>query len=606
MCTYRERERERERERDRGGNPAQERNIDDATSAPTVDPDASGSVFCKGLSFCCLLIRLQQVPSWLEAGKGNHLAFPELAEDIIHRKVDMMKKIEGKMPMSPSKVEVQRQMYELFVNLVIYLLPQHCISSKCHMVAGVLIIYCWEGVTLLESLSEALRDIPTPFKPLCQPMGNVDVNQLKQSGAFSQVLDLAQAGAKWQETVQPDHPAIQEMARLRQKWSSSPEEVASDGCVAGVVRQVLEVDGALRVAWSGGAVYVYKPGQIIRHGAEGQTSFQLKGLDSFGHLNHLDFMAVAGKTLVGSYSSPGVEKACSKIYVARFSGTEVAPIWTEQVEDAAGQYPKGFSLGDSRAYFCRGHAVWSLDLKLQTKRMHEVIGKHGAAGCSDMDQLPTELLLKNPSDTAVVGSCLFVLDAGNQRVLCWDMKRNECQVAFKGSCPTQLAAYHGGIFVYDQLKNKIFHASRGATGWESRHVLGTGKRGYSPEGLAPLSTNLGLIRSMAVGHAGELVFLSQYDDQISPVVRGFRMSAESDALPAGPLCAKVTAENAIRTSEKDALVSHLPTCGVAFQSFPNQVTETSMVLSGTLPRDKNKITLETWRQPYPVHMTGLP
>ena len=531
-------------------------------------------------------MRLRRVPNWLEAGKENHLAFPELAEEILKQQVDMIKKIEGKMPLSPStQGELQRQMYELFSKLVIYHSASGCNSTKCRIVAGVLIIYCWEGVTFSQSLSEPLAIIPTPFKPLCQPMGpmaDVDVNQLKQSDAFSQVLDLAQAGAKWQETVTPDHPAIQEMARLRRKWSSSPEEVASDGFGAGVVRRVLQVDDARCLASSDGAVYVGKYGQIVRHGVDGQTV-----LNGF---TYLDCMAVAGDVVVG------IDRCF--IHRARLSGIE-ASLMKHEVQ---GGNSKGLSLTDSHAYFCFGHAIACRDLQTWQTLPHPLIGKYHSKGCGDVSQPPTELLLKNPEDTAVVGSRLFVADTGNKRVLCWDMTKNQCQVVFEGAYPARLAAYHGGIFVYDQDQNKIFHVSMDT--WDTQHVLGTGVRAYSPEGLPPLSTNLQVVESMTIGHDGELVFLYHGD----PVVRGYWMPPLEApmVLPVGPVFATdVPLLHQDPDEEQNAVVpsgGSQPTCGVEWQPFSKQPA--AMYLSDTLPIDKDNFTLKS-KMKRPTHGLGI-
>lgn len=508
---------------------------------------------------------------WVQPQQQDHPAFQELGQEVVaglEKMLQTANKFEGKM--SALQAEILPHMYELFVNLAIYQLVAGCRASQYRIVAGVPIIFCWKGVSILQSLSERMTscEIPTEFLPVLQPMGDAF---LLQKGAFSKVLQVAAADAKWQTLVTPDHPSIQDIRRLKEQWAPS---MAMGLPGVGVVRRLLSVKAAQHVASHAGDLYVYSlDGKLVRYDGVGdQVSFKCRYSMKDG-MAIGDAMEGDGCIVVGG----GERILFNYVSVGSVSGTDHAIVENWKKIKAA----CGFSLTGYHAYFCSGNRVFSLDMQAQCIR--PLIG-HAFAWTDG--KKPLEQLLVRPTDTAVFRRRLFIADDG--KVLCFDRKKNECQVVFKGLGPRHIAAYHGGLFVYDHCQRKIFHVTMGT--WEVRHVLGTGISGNlfdSEEGLPPLSTNLRTITSMTVYRDGKLAFL--YEDD--PIVREFRMPSPS-ILPVGTACAShVKLFHQGQDDEEDAL---LPLQGPDLQPplpthyQPFSAGSTPMCLSETLPGDKRK------------------
>jgi hypothetical protein len=517
--------------------------------------------------------------SRVQARQQDHVAFQEFGQEIVaglEKMCQIANKLEGKM--SALQAEIQPHIYKMFVNLVIYQLVAGCSASQYRIVAGVPIIFCWKEVSLSQSLSERMRngEIPTEFLPVLQPMGDVDVDQLQQSTAFSKVLQVAAADANLQTLVTSDHPIIQDIRRLKEQWAPSAPSMATDLLGVGVVRRLLNVVAPRQVASHEGDLYVYTYNDLlVRYDGVGdQVSFKCMdmkhGMAIGDAMEGHGFMVVGGGDIFDDVFLWSVSETDPKIEAD----------WWEVTGPT-----RGFSLTGSHAFFCSGHQVSSLDI--ETRKIRTLIGQAGKEGCSDSKK-PSEQLLRNPTDTAVFSRRLFIADDGNQRVLCFDRKKNECQVVFEGMEPRHIAAYHGGLFVYDHGQHKIFHVTMDT--WEVRHVLGTGISGNlvdSEEGLPPLSTNLRTITSMTIYRDGKLAFL--YEDD--PIVREFWMPSPS-TLPVGTAWAShATLFHQGQDDEEDALLplqgpDLQPPLPTDFQSF--SAGSTPMCLSETLPGDKNK------------------
>lgn len=542
--------------------------------------------------FCC----------WVQPQQQDHAAFQELGQEVVAGLEKMFQtannKLSGKM--SALQAEIQPHMYELFVKLVIYQLVAGCSASQYRFVAGVPSIFCWKGVSILQSLSERMRncEIPTEFRPVLQPMGDVDVDQLQQS-AFSKVLQVAAADAKWQTLLTSDRPIIQDIRRLKEQWAPSAPSMATDLLGVGVVRRVLNVKDARHVASHAGDLYVHKynnDGWLVRYDGVGdQVSFRCVDMSSGMAIG--DAMEGDGCMVV----SGGFWRSH---FVSVGSVSETHHVIMEDWRQHTGF--TGFSLTGSHAYFCSGHRHQVYSLDMETKCIRPLIGQVEVPGCSDSKR-PSEQLLRNPTDTAVFSRRLFIADAGNQRVLCFDRKKNECRVVFEGMEPRHIAAYHSGLFVYDHGQHKIFHVTMDT--WEVRHVLGTGISGIlfdSEEGLPPLSTNLRTITSMTIYRDGKLAFL--YEDD--PIVREFWMPSPSTPtlLPVGTVCAShVKLFQQGQDDEKDALLplqgpDLQPPLPTHFQPFSEG--SMPMCLSETLPGDKNKFIF-SFKLGRPTHGLGI-
>eukprot|EP00438_Fugacium_kawagutii_P033695 Skav201151 [mRNA] locus=scaffold2068:244154:245923:+ [translate_table: standard] len=436
-------------------------------------------------------------------------------------------------------------------------------------------------------------------------MCDVDVGQLKQSQAFRKVLECLQIEInEWQEVPNADDPAFEGISILKEQQikRQEPEVFPS-----GAVRRLEHVHDFLaeHVASSEGLVYVSgtmnKKPAIVRYGVGGVLHLTSEHL----YKN----MAVDGDVVIGTPNSTTMLMTSDSFFCAKILGTG-AEVFIEQFIVADYQKLTAFSLTDSTAYFCVGHAVFSFDL--ETRHVHQIIGRCGQPGRGCTGSPPRDLLLRRPSDTAVSGSMLFVADCGNGRVLCVDMENKNVDIVFEGSKLTwteayfgswmyRIAASHDCLYVYDRGQNKIFHVSFGT--WEVRHILGTGIRGHSPDGLPPLSTNLQQIESMAVGHDGELVFLS--DDG---VLRGFKMPelVACEMLPAGPLSA--TYVPLLNHSEEPGALVPLggsdlePTCGAKWKPFSPGLN--LMYVSEALQHDKKHFTLKV-KMTCPTHGLGI-
>ncbi|CAK9019713.1 unnamed protein product [Durusdinium trenchii] len=179
------------------------------------------------------------------------------------------------------------------------------------------------------------------------------------------------------------------------------------------------------------------------------------------------------------------------------------------------------------------------------------------------------------------------------------MRKNACEIVFQGQCPSLLAADRDGLCVYDAGQDKIFHVSIGA--WEVDHVLGTGTRAFSPEGLPPLSTNLSIVISMALGRDRELAFVCSGDD----TVRKYKLPAS--LRPLAPSCQSSTGPMSATDDVQDALVplqkdGFQPSCGFNFVPFSGQPAQ--IFLSERLPHDRNNMCIK-WSMLAPPGGLGI-
>lgn len=529
-----------------------------------------------------VLGQLEQARGWLQNWK--HSPVPELTEEMLKKSVAMIgtaSELAGQNPFHQrTQVELQKQVHELFVYIVLLQLLSTSTTShfRFRIVHGVPTVYCWESA-LVESFSLELLRVPKPFRPVGQAMGDADAEELRKSGAFSEVASASEDLSKTYDDVK----------RRQAEWI--PKDVASNQC-GKEVRRLLTVHGPKTVASSDGVLYFTTKGttatkdttstkdttttkgtetRLLKHDFEG------KELKSFpvSNIKGCTGMAIAGDTVVASLPD---KVLCFKLSEEDVKCTEPSP-----------SPVKGISVdqqSQSHAYYCVGHSVVCLDCV--TMKEHSIMGKCDEEGCGKPGTPPTKLLLHDPSATAVVDSRLFIADTGNHRVLCLDMRENHCTVVFEGEHPSLLAADGDGLCVYDGEQNKIFHVSMGT--WEKEHVLGTGTRAFSREGLPPRSTNLGKVISMALGHGRELTFVCDDDDN----VRTCRMPAslESSATPcatsAGPMSATDKGQEGLIPLQHDCLQ---PTCGFKLDFFCSG-QPTPMILSEPLPHDQKEVHIK--------------
>jgi len=445
-------------------------------------------------------------------------------------------------------------------------------------------------------LTAALKDVPKVWKPILQPMGDAVARLPGIETTFSHVLPAVAADADWNSMPDPDTTTLQNIKLEREQALTRDlgcedagggeipdEDVPGQGSVR---RLWAHPEGNLRgVASDEGKIYVYKlGGHHFRGDLNGFAEITEGILASEG-------LAVSGSRVVAISDRPtlGVGEICEND-----AGTRLQTKLHQKLDHRG----RGVSMNESYAYFCLNDSVQCLDLV--TRVISPVMGDQQQAGCGSVEVAAKHLLLHEPQDTALVGTSLFVADYGNRRVLCYDMKKNKCSIILAGIGPWRLAADHGNLFIYDIDQAKIFHVDLDT--WRVEHVLGTGIKGHSPEGLPPLSTHLGEICSMAVGHDGELVYVEDYR-----LVRAFKMAPKAASDPRALCAKKVALFQEVSGEESDALVplpELQPTYGAEWRVFCPKTEPMPMFASEILPLDRNRLSLK-FCLASPAHGLGI-
>ena len=465
----------------------------------------------------------------------------ERAKELMHTATDLqqeceqskVRKVLSASKLSHLKAEVwDISFYALMLNMLTSPPPsggRGGSTMHCRIVGGLPIVST-NDPGQVEMLIIALNDVPKVWKPILQPVGDAVARLPGIQETFSHVLPAVAADADWNFLPDPDTTTLQNIKLERE------DELTKDfGCEDAGGGEISDEDvpgqGSVRrlrsdqvpyfrvVASDKGNIHVARRNELFCQDVSGFAVMD-------GVLPHWPGgLAVSGNTLaatVGNNLWVG-ERILARKLQNKFEKLGIAG----SLNDWLG----GVSMNESYVYFCLGHSVQCLDLA--TRSIFRVMGDQGKEGCGGVENAAKHVLLCNPRDTALVGTSLFVADYGNRRVLCYDMKTNKCRIIFEGKRPLRLAADHGNLFIYDTDQPKIFHVDLDTWPWRAEHVLGTGITGHSPEGLPPLSTHLGKICSMAVGHGGELVYIE--DERL---VHAFKMAPKADPRA---LCAKKVA-----------------------------------------------------------------
>ena len=183
----------------------------------------------------------------------------------------------------------------------------------------------------------------------------------------------------------------------------------------------------------------------------------------------------------------------------------------------------GLSMDDSTVYWADYCEETVNCLDLSTCQAHRLMGIPREKGCGKPGEQPEGFKLKEPIATAVLEDTLFVADGGNRRVLSFDMNTREMKIVYEGGRPRALAVQDGGLYVYDVNKHQVFGVCLETL--KVQPVLGTGAKGFSKDGLPPLSTSLAFIGEggLSFGSGGELLFA----DEDNGVVRALSLAKPS-------------------------------------------------------------------------------
>ena len=476
-------------------------------------------------------------------------------------------------------------------------------SIPVRIIEGLLVVYTSEA-NQVEKVAGLCKDVPKVLRPILQPMGQTGF--MKE---FDDVLPLpaVDVDADWNSVPDPGNPTLQNIKLEREQALT-----AYFGCKDAGGGEVPDKDvpgqGSVRRLWADpessllglasdkGKLYVTTSGnKLFRWDVSGFT--EINGQPRVPAWS--DGLAVSGNRIVTcDKGSLWVGEICKSD-----AGTKLQNEFEKTWELAWECQPRcrGPSMTRSRVYFCCGSSVLCLDLEKQTFSSTS----QAMESCYKDKDVKRPWLLGDPQSTALVGNSLFVADAGNGQVLSYDMRKNKCGIIFKGKKPCRLAADHGNLFIYDADQNKIFHVDLGAAKWPVAHVLGTGSRGTtmrSPEGLPPLSTHLGEICDMAVGHDGELVYLEDNSD-----LRAFKLAPKAVS-ELGALCAKkVALFQEVSGEESDALVPFpelQPTYGAEWEVFCPKTVPMPMFASEILPLDRKRVSFE-FSLASPTHGLGI-
>jgi len=448
-------------------------------------------------------------------------------------------------------------------------------------------------------LTAALKDVPKVWKPILQPMGDAVARLPGIETTFSHVLPAVAADADWNSVPDPDTPTLQNIKLEREE--ALTRDFGCEEAGRGEIPDNVPGQGSVRRLWSDpgsslqgvasdeGSIYVSKSCKTLFCGdLNGFTEIKEK----LGNPWWPDGFAVSGNKLVS------IDR--KHLWVGEICESDAGTRLQAKFEKTLDHKGRGVCMNESYAYFCLGHSVQCLDLV--THAISPIMGDQGEEGCGSVAGPANLLLLAAPGDLALARSSLFVADWGNGRVLCYDMMRNECHIIFEGKRPQHLAADHGNLFIYDSAQAKIFHVDL-ETG-RVEHVLGTGIKGHSREGLPPVSTHLGEICSMAVGHDGELVYI---EDKC--LVRAFKMAPKAVSDPRALCARKVALFQEVSGEESDALVplpELQPTYGAEWRVFCHcpKTVPMPMFASQILPSDRKRVSLK-FRLACPTHGLGI-
>ena len=462
----------------------------------------------------------------------------------------------------------------------------------CRIVEGLPIVSA-NDPSQVEMLTATFKDVPKAWKPILilQPIGDAVARLPGIETTSFHVLPAVAADADWNSVPDPNTPTLQKI-KLEREQALTEDFGCEDAGGGKVPYEDVPGHGSVRRLWAGpgmrlvgsdeGNIYVKKDGIVFRGDLSGFTEIR-------GNFN-IDGSAVSGNKLAVMY----------RYYVqfAEICDSDAGPRLEWRFSKSLCYKVRGVSMNESYAYFCLAHSVQCLDLVTQTNS--PVMGLPSKNGCGSEEVAAQNLLLNCPSDTALVGNSLFVADAGNGRVLRYDMRRNECRIIFKGVKPCCLAADHGNLFIYDTDQTKIFHVDLDT--WRVEHVLGTGTKGHSPEGLPPLSTHLGEICSMAVGHDGELVYVED-----SRFLRAFKLAPKRASDPRALCAKKVALFQEVSGGESDALVplpELQPTYGAEWRIFCLKTVPMPMFASEILPLDRKRMSFK-FSLASPTHGLGI-
>lgn len=469
-------------------------------------------------------------------------------------------------------------------------------SIPVRIIKGLRIAYTSEA-NQVEKVAALCKDVPEALRPVLQPMGQAGFMKGFED-VFPHVLPAVDVDADWNSVPDPGNPTLQNIKLEREqaltayfgcKDAGGGEVPDKDVPGQGSVRRLwADPESSLRgVASDEGNIYVTKGGtKLFRGDLNGFTEINGK----LGNPLWPDGFAVSGNKLVS------IDR--KHLWVGEICESDAGTRLQTKFEKTLDRMGRGVSMNESYAYFCLGHSVQCLDLV--THAISQVMGNQGEKGCGGVEVAAQNLLLYSPTDTALVGDSLFVADYGNRRVLCYDMMRNECRIIFEGEEPQHLAADHGNFFIYDSAQAKIFHVDLKT--WRVEHVLGTGIEGHSREGLPPLSTHLGNICDMAVGHDGELVYIE--DDRL---LRAFKMAPKADSDPRALCARKVALFQEVSGEESDALVllpELQPTYGAEWEVFCPETVPMPMFASEILPLDRKRVSFK-FSLASPAHGLGI-
>ena len=509
-----------------------------------------------------------------------------------------VKKALSASKLSDLKAEVwEISFYALMLNMLTSPPPSGGSTMHCRIVEGLPIVFTNDS-RQVELLTATMKDVPKVWKPILQPMGDAVARLPGIETTFSHVLPAVAADADWNSLPDPDTRTLENI-KLEREQALTKDFGCEDAGAGEIPDEDVPGQGSVRRLWSDpkgrlrgvasheGQIYMTNMDKkLFRGDMNGFT--EING--QLGVPNRPDGLAVSGNKLV-AIDGP-------HLWVGEICESDAVKSIQKKCEGRLEQILHGVSMNESYAYFSRGHSVQCLDLV--NRWISPVMGDQGKYGCGSVEVAAKDLLLNDPQGIALVGNSLFVADCSNGRVLCYDMVKNECRIIFEGKRPLRLGADHGSLFIYDSAQDKIFHVDLDT--WRIEHVLGTGIRGSSPEGLPPLSTHLGEICSMTVGHDGELVYIED-----NHILRAFKMAPKVASDPRA-LCAKnVALFHEGSGEESDALVplpELQPTYGAEWRVFcPNSVPM-PMFASEILPLDRNRLSFK-FSLASPTHGLGI-
>lgn len=564
---------------------------------------------------------LQKARDWLRELKEktpSHELIPPLeerAKELMQTATDLQRECEQSKFQKALSIAMLSHLKGEVSEIVLYALTLNMLTSpppsggpsggstmRCRVVEGLPMVIT-NDPRQVEMLTAALKDVPKVWKPILQPMGDAVAGLPGIETTFSHVLPAVAADADCNSVPDPDTPTLQNIKLEREEALTLTKDPVcpGDGGVAIVIPvEDVKGQGSVRRLWADpesslhlvgsdeGNLYVTKSGNRLFHGDVGGFT-EIKG--HFG----VPFWTLP--TGFAASENKQVFLDSRHLWVGEIQESDAGTSIQKKFEKVLDYVGGGVSMNESYAYFCLGHSVQCLDLV--THSISPIMGDPGKAGCGSVAGPANLLLLDGPGDTALAGNSVFVADTNNGRVLCYDMMTNKCSIIFDGIRPSHLAADPGNLFIYDTDQAKIFHVDLDT--WKVEHVLGTGTQGSSPEGLPPLSTHLGEIFSMAVGHDGELVYVEG-----KRLLRAFKMVPIASSGPMA-MCAKKVPFHEGLGEESDApvpLPELQPTYGAEWQAFCPKTPSVAMFASDILPVDGTKVSLK-FSLASPSHGLGI-